>query len=130
MQRYGLFGKKKSKNPLKMSTPERKIFITLCYYVIAAAFSLVSITLGRRNSGPFAAALLSYFICEQHGHDPNDPCDTNSFRELTNLGVSLVTNILLNLFPMVALVYALNVKEMKEKCIFVLWSSTISVIAS
>ena len=80
------------------------------------AFSLTSFTLAARNSNLFAAQLLDYFICEQSGHNPDAPCDRDSFRQLAYPGVTAVAFVLLDLFPSVNLVYALNVMQVKKKC--------------
>ena len=70
LQNDGLFMPKKSKLPFKIGTPERKILISLCYYVVVTAIALTALTLTTRNSEPFAAQLSDYFICKQSGQNP------------------------------------------------------------
>lgn len=83
-------------------------------------FALSHFTLVVRNSGPFKKQLGAYFSCEQNGHDTSDPCDRGIYRQLTYPKMTAVAFILLGLFPAVNLVYALNVKELKDnlKCAF------------
>ena len=101
---------------LKIGTPEKKILISLCYYVVTNVFSQVSFTLATRNSEAFADQLLKYFICEQAGHDPSAPCDRSNFEQLAYPGVTSVAYALLSLIPVVNLTYAVNVAELRAKC--------------
>ena len=77
--------------------------------------ALTAFTIATRNSEPFAEQLLNYFACEGKGNDPNNPCDRNTFRQLTIPWLSVIAFILLFLLPAVNLVYVLNIKELKEK---------------
>ena len=79
------------------------------------AFSLIRFTIIVRNSAPFKTELLSYFACERKGHDPNDPCDVEGFRDLSYSIMSAIALFLLGLLPAVNLVYALNIRELKQK---------------
>ena len=79
-------------------------------------FALSRYTVIVRNAEPFAAQLMGYFVCEAAGHDPNQPCDRDDFRQLTYPILSAISLVLIGLFPAVNLVYALNVQELKEKC--------------
>ena len=90
--------------------------VVLCYYVVMTAFALVSFTLATRNSAPFTARLLDYFLCEQAGHDPDALCDRNTFRQLSHPEVTTVAIVLVTLIPLVNLVYAANPRELKEAC--------------
>ena len=60
-------------------------------------------------------ALINYFICEGRGNDPNNPCDRNTFRQYSNPELTTISFVLINIFPVINLVYAVNIKEMKEK---------------
>ena len=118
LQQYGLL---KVKNTTRFQTaisiPERKILISLCYYVVLTVFVLTSFTLSVRNIEPFSKELRGHFACEQLGQDPENPmlCDRQRFRRLAYPEVTAVAFVLLGLFPVVNLVYVLNVKELKEK---------------
>ena len=95
---------------------ERKILIVLCYYVVVASFSLTQYTVVIRNLDAFNMQLEKYFICELNGHDPSNPCDRNRFRQLSNPGLTALTFILLGLFPLFNLIYALNYEELLKRC--------------
>ena len=90
--------------------------MALSYYILVTVFSLTSFTLATRNSGPFVMQLQAYFACEGRGHDPDNPCDRNNFRQLAYPGVATTSFILLDLFPVVNLLYVLNIRELKDKC--------------
>ena len=77
--------------------------------------ALTSFTIETRNSEPFMEALINYFICEGRGNDPNNPCDRNTFRQYSNPELTTISFVLINIFPVINLVYAVNIKEMKEK---------------
>lgn len=117
-QHHGIFKPKETKFPIAIGTAERKILFALCYYLVLSVFALTSFTLGTRNGGTFAEQLFNHFACERNGQDPENPnlCDRNDFRQLSNPEVTAVVFILLSLFPVVNLVYALNVMELMEKC--------------
>ena len=72
-------------------------------------------TIGARNSELFEARLRDYFFCEQSGYDPNEPCDRKSFSEISHPDLTVTALVLLGFFPVVNLVYAINIKELKEK---------------
>ena len=76
---------------------------------------LTTFTIATRNSELFVEELLNYFACEGKGNDPNNPCDRNTFRQLSYPWLSAVSFVLLYVLPFVNLVYVLNIKELKEK---------------
>ena len=75
----------------------------------------IAFTIAARNAELFAARLTNYFSCEQSGHDPNNPCDRKSFSEISHPDLAVTALVLLGIFPVVNLVYAINIKELKEK---------------
>jgi hypothetical protein len=112
-QKHGLFRTKK-KSIFKFGTPERKILITLCYYVLMSVVALTRFTFIVRNAEAFEGRLTDYFACEAGGKNPD--CDRNDFRQHTNPTLSAMSLALIGLFPAVNLIYAINVGELKEKC--------------
>ena len=110
-----MFKKKKTSMPFQIGTPERKILVSLSYYVLLVIFSLTSFTFAARNVGAFGTQLISYFSCETNGHNPEMPCDRDLFRQFSEPGLATVASALLALFPILNLVYALNIEELKEK---------------
>ena len=115
IQEYGLLKARKSKDVFQIGAAERKILITFCYYVLLTVVTLTSFTIATRNSELLAEHLLNYFACEGRGNDPNNPCDRNTFRQLTYPWLTAVSIVLIHMLPAINLVYALNIKELKEK---------------
>ena len=76
---------------------------------------LTTFTITTRNSELFVEELLNYFACEGRGNDPSNPCDRNTFRQLTYPWLTVVSYMLIYMIPVVNLVYVLNIKELKEK---------------
>ena len=114
-QHYGLFQSKKSKL-LRLSTAQKKILVSLCYYVVMAVVSITSYTISLRNADPFATHLRNYFSCEAPGHNPDALCDRSPFRQLANPEISTIGHILLALIPLANLVYVLNARDVKVVC--------------
>ena len=107
---------RKTKHAFGLGAAERKILIVLCYYVVVASFSLTQYTVVIRNLDAFDTQLDKYFVCELSGHDPSNPCDRSRFRLLSNPGLTAMTFILLGLFPLFNLIYALNYEELMKRC--------------
>ncbi len=119
-QQHGLFVEKKSiTSHLKMGTPERKILIAFCFYVLLMTVSIPSFMLGARLSKLFAKHLNIYFVCEQQGVDPSNPgrCDEfrDAFRMFDYPELSTMAYVLNNLFPIVFIIYSVNFQELKAK---------------
>jgi len=79
------------------------------------AFS--AFTVNTRNGTLFAAAIAEYWRCESAGLNSENSCDglRDSLRQLTNPGLTSASYILLGIFPAVNLIFAVNVKEIKQK---------------
>ena len=110
-QQHGLFRIKRSKG---LDTAERKILIIFCYYVILGVIALTTFTLSTKNSESVANGIVGYFGCESSG--PQTPCDRSGFEPQLNPVLDCLSYILLGLFPAVNLVFAVNVKELKQWC--------------
>ena len=67
----------------------------------------------------FAEHLTDYFVCEAGGVDPNNPglCDglRDAFREFSYPQLVAASFVLLDIFPLVFLLYTVNFAELKEK---------------
>ena len=87
----------------------------LCYYILLAVIEAAIFTIVARNSELFAARLRDYFFCEQSGHDPNNPCDRKSFSEISHPNLTVTALVLHGILPVVFMVYAINIKELKER---------------
>ena len=108
---------KLSKHPFKVGAAERKILIIFCYYVLLGVIALTTFTVTTRNGALFGDAVTDYWQCEITGLDPENSCDRlrDSFEALTYPGLTSVSYILLGIFPAVNLIFAVNVKEIKQK---------------
>ena len=113
-QNHGLFRAKKHSHPLKFGAPERKILFTLCYYVFMTVFALTRFTIIVRNSGFVMSAITEHFLCQAQGRNPD--CDRNAFRQYSFPYMSAISLALIAFFPAINLVYAVNVRELKDKC--------------
>lgn len=120
LQQHGLFRMRQStkSNPLKIGAAERKILIVFCYYVLVAVISLVAFTIATRHSKPVSKQILKHFQCESNGYNPNEPCDRGVFEDITYPELYAMSYILLGVFPLVNLTYAVNFGEIRKiiKC--------------
>ena len=76
-------------------------------------YTLVDVAINLANSDKLVEALTTYFICELSGHVP-DKCDRSEFEQYTHPYVSVVSNILLGLFPISILNYVLKFEKVKR----------------
>jgi hypothetical protein len=109
-------GKDTKKKAFKIGSAERKLLIVFCYYVLLAAISLTAFTLSTKNLPETVKNFLEYFDCEKDGHNSSDPCSRADFERLNNSALTTFSYILLGLFPVANLVYAVNVQELKAYC--------------
>ena len=91
--------------------------IVFCYYILLAVVALTTFTIATRNGGLAITRIFEYFTCEQEGHIPGK-CDEkrSRFQELSNPAWTTMSYILLGMFPMVNLIYAVNIQELKAFC--------------
>ncbi len=82
------------------------------------AVALPSFTVFTRVSGFFKEQLLSYFLCEEQGVDPNNPGVCDEFRDTFHKvyrQLLTASYVFLHLLPIVFLIYTVNFEELKEK---------------
>ena len=106
---------KVSQNTFKLGTPEKKILVTLFYYVVLAAFALSRYTVEVRDSERFENKLTEFFSCELRGYDPKCNQYRDDFRELRYPILSTLSLVLITLCPAINLVYAVNIQELNKK---------------
>ena len=113
IQQSGIFPTKQTN---KSGTAERKILIVFIYYVLLAAISLVAFSLSIKSIDQFIAEVLKYFKCESRGVDPDNHCDKyiNSYLKHRQVALISMSHILLGLYPVVNLVYVVNIRELKK----------------
>ena len=105
---------------IHFGTPERKLLLVLCYYVIFGSETLVTFAVSTTNIGPYIAAVSNYFACEANGNSTSGRCDAErkGFESLNHFQLTFLAYILLGLLPAMNLVYVMNCKKIK-KCICV-----------
>ena len=115
VQQNGIFPTNRMRSS-KTDTAERKILIVLVYYVLLAAISLLTFSLSIKNTDQFIAEVLKYFKCESHGIDHNNHCDKyiNSYQKHRQVALISMSHVLLGLYPVVNLIYIVNIPELKE----------------
>ena len=77
--------------------------------------------MASRNAPELNDSIHEYFCCEQGGHNPDNPCSRSEIGDLSDFCLKIVLYILMALFPVVNLIYAVNVQELKE-----LWKKIVS----
>ena len=70
--------------------------------------------MASKNAAKLFDDVQEYFCCELGGHNPGNPCSRSKIGNLSDLGLEILLYILLALFPVVNLIYAVNVQELKE----------------
>ena len=106
---------KKSSNPFQFGTAQKKVLVVFCYYVALSVVNLTSYTVLSRNSPVLREHVQRYFFCELSGHDSSKPCSRSEFENMTNAAeITLSYILLIAVFPVVNLVYIVNIQELKE----------------
>lgn len=101
---------------MRMSTPEKKILIISCYYVLLGVVALTAFTQTLKDNEALTREYEKYFLCESKGIDPDDTeaCDRSDFEQYQTPGLTASAYFLLGFFPVANLIYAVNVKELKQ----------------
>ena len=96
-----------------MQSVEVKILIVLGYFLCAGIYTLAVFAVSYlQNTGP---ELYTYFICKSLGSTV--ACDSSVISGLISTQILLdISQIIIGLFPAVNLVYAVNIRKLKEKC--------------
>ena len=84
-----------------------------CYTMVFAVIFIVYFTLSARNASMLAKSLQKYFFCEQGGHNPRNPCSRSEIEDLTYPSLEIMSNIFQALFPVVTMIYVVNIQELK-----------------
>ena len=78
--------------------------------------ALTAFTLAAKNDNLFLKEIARYFTCELPGNDPQNSCDRSRYQALLYPEMNCISYVLLGMFPVVNLVFAVNIKELKERC--------------
>lgn len=114
LQQQSFFRAMQSKSTFKLSTAEKKLFIVFCYYVVLGVIALTTFTLATRNEERLLDEIRDHFLCEAPGTGAD--CPTTEFKALSFPWLNAISYILLGLFPAINLIFAVNIKELKQFC--------------
>ena len=85
--------------------------------MVLSVVDLTSYTNVARNGPVLRESVQRYFFCEQTGRDSSKPCNRSEFENMTNAAETTLSYILLiAIFPVVNLLYIVNIQELKELC--------------
>ena len=99
---------------LLMSTAELKILVTFIYYAIFIGSLLGLSSVGKVGMGPaFSRSLFEYLRCEATGTMPGKVCKRSFQMPEIEIPVNIGL-VLFGLYPVVNLLYVLNIKEIKK----------------
>ena len=97
-----------------MSMAEVKIVILFVYFSIFLASILVTFTVRLHGIDTLIKEIRQYFVCEATGIMPGKVCD-RSFERLETEVISIITFTLIGFYPIVSLIYVVNIQELKKK---------------
>eukprot|EP00731_Ephydatia_muelleri_P026169 Em0018g269a len=100
-----------------LPTIEIKLLALRCYFIFLAALLQTATTIIARNHDKIYANFLNYFVCESAGTSPKCNAAKEALEALTLPGVWMTLQLLLGTFPAVYLVYVVNFREVKQKCL-------------
>ena len=95
-------------NPITFGAAEWKLMLIFLYYLISGVIALTGSTLELKNYNRNIAAAFEYFQCEKNGDNHTCSYDAQQYPALT-----LITNVVLVVFPILNLVFAIRVTEVK-----------------
>lgn len=97
-----------------MNPAELKVLILFVYSVIFAIAGLVGFTIGAHDARNFVAELTAYFACEASGISVNKPPCEKDFSVWQTEVLADLAWVLLGLYPIVNLIYVVNVRDIKK----------------
>ena len=101
------------KHQFRANAAEIKILIALTYYFLLGAFITAAVTIPAYGFSQFNTDISNYFLCESSGTNPNKVCD-REFERFNSRMVFITALLIVGMFPIVNLVYVLNVQELKK----------------
>ena len=100
------------KKVLKLHSGEVKLLIISCYFTVCSLAFLIIFPLANLQKDALFIDIANYFVCEATG--TLRQCD-NPFMELGGDILTILAMVLFGLFPIVNLIYVLNIRELKQK---------------
>ena len=98
----------------KLGTAEKKLLTVFCYFMLVQLVSVTGLTVYTKNTPQLLENIEKYFICEQGGHNPSNPCSRSNVDKWSNPFLDAVGYFVLAFFPFVNLIYVVNIGELKE----------------
>ena len=95
-----------------MSTAERKIFVTFCYYILFGVVVILALfEIGASNQEQVKVIFAQYLLCSESG---NSNCQEYKDRIEASIKseLAMAAYILLGLFPAVNLFYVTDIKRL------------------
>ncbi len=118
MQKYGLFlsstQTQAHKPSFSVSTAEKKLLNIFTYYILLQIFSFAFFSVFEQAADSLFTELFRYFICEQNGNDPANPCSRSEFERLVYGKLNVPGLILTLAAPIVNFASVVDYSELKE----------------
>ena len=86
----------------------------ILYYLGLAAAGITLNTISARNPSQFIESIQTYFFCEQGGHNASNPCSRSEIENRNHPSLEVLASLMVAIFPVVNLLYAVNIQELKE----------------
>ena len=77
-------------------------------------FAVLGFSLATRDAKRVTSEVIRYFECERKGVDPDNPCDTSGYENIPNVYISLLSYILMGMYPLINFIYVIDVHELKQ----------------
>ena len=84
------------------------------YYLGLAAAAITSNTINSKNPSMLIDNIQTYFFCEQGGHNASNPCSRSEIENQNHPSLEVISHLMVAIFPLVNLLYAVNIQELKE----------------
>ena len=105
----------KSTTTLSLSTAEKKLLIVFSYYILIQVIVFIYFSQTQQVGSKIASEIAAYFVCEQNGQDPSNPCSRSGFENLINPGLAVLAFTVSLLLPVVGFVFVVDCNMLKEK---------------
>ena len=86
----------------------------ILYYLGVAAAGITLNTISTRNPSQFIDSIQTYFFCEQGGHNTSNPCSCSEIENQNHPSMEVLASLMVVIFPVVNVLYAVNIQELKE----------------
>ena len=77
-------------------------------------FAILGFSLATRGAKRFISEVIHYFDCERRGIDPDNLCDASGYINIPNVCISLLSYVLIGMYPLINFIYVIDVHELKQ----------------